>query len=250
MASIVSKEFDPIKAKEHCPTCFISGNDTDVRRMMGAYGFRRVTEVHGADIVVFTGGADINPFLYGERCHRTTHPNFLRDLVDIGVFKKTQTYTQGLIGICRGAQLLNVIAGNGSMWQNVNHHAIEGTHDAIDTDGVVHKVNSYHHQMMIPGSEGRVLVKAHVSTLRESFDTTKVKDLAKTYTDEWDDPEAIYYPDRAVLCFQPHPEEQKAVDTRKLFFRLVEETMISDKMSKQMADYREQLAIANGTKRK
>ena len=75
-----------------------------------------------------------------------------------------------------------------------------------------------------------------------------VRDIGKTDGTEWDDPEVIYYPDRATLCFQPHPEETKAVSTRNLFFRLLEETMLSDKMSKNLANYREQLHLANRPK--
>lgn len=240
--SVSNEELNDLKAS--CPTYYIAGADNDVRRMMGVYGFRRVDKVKDADIVVFTGGSDINPYLYGQRRHPTTGVNMLRDLADINVLKQTARYTQGLVGICRGGQLLNCLVGNGSMWQNVNHHAIEGTHDAVDRDGVVHKVNSYHHQMMIPGSEAQVLLKASVSTLREGPENIRmVKDIARVADPDWDDPEVLYYPDTSTLCFQPHPEERKAVSTRDLFFRYLEEYMLSTKMSAHLAEFRTKFAL-------
>lgn len=38
-----------------------------------------------------------------------------------------------MVGICRGAQFLNVMAG-GKMIQHVEGHAIHGTHEIVVTD--------------------------------------------------------------------------------------------------------------------
>lgn len=226
------------------PSYYLAGEDDEVRRMMGMYGFVRVDNVGEANLVVFTGGADINPFLYGQLRHRTTQPSMLRDLHDIGVLKQCIPYTQTLVGICRGAQFLNCMVGGGLLWQNVDNHAVgERGHDVIDKDGTVYRVNSYHHQMMIPGPDANVLLRANECSFKE---TVNYKTERK-YDPEWkgwSEPEAIFYPDRGVLCFQPHPEcaDDKSNDTKKLFFNYIEEYALSKKQSMLCEGYRKSLA--------
>lgn len=54
-----------------------------------------------ADIVLFTGGEDVNPDLYKTRPHPTTGFNKERDKAEVSVFRKIKP-TQLAIGICRG----------------------------------------------------------------------------------------------------------------------------------------------------
>ena len=59
-----------------------------------------------ANIVLFTGGEDVDPSLYGCAKHPTTHSNIKRDLEEKAVFEKVRS-DQLCIGICRG--LRNVV---------------------------------------------------------------------------------------------------------------------------------------------
>ena len=59
------------------------------------------SDMNEADIVLFTGGEDVNPALYKTRSHPTTSYNEKRDKAEVSVFKKIKP-TQLAIGICRG----------------------------------------------------------------------------------------------------------------------------------------------------
>ena len=54
-----------------------------------------------ADIVLFTGGEDVDPSLYGCEKHATTHSNIHRDLEEKAVYEKVRS-DQFCLGICRG----------------------------------------------------------------------------------------------------------------------------------------------------
>jgi len=66
--------------------------------------------------VVFTGGADVSPFMYGEKKLSVTCNDEHRDEQEKLFFER---YTKvPKVGICRGGQFLNVMNG-GKMWQHV-----------------------------------------------------------------------------------------------------------------------------------
>lgn len=60
-----------------------------------------VDKLEDADIVMFTGGEDVDPSLYGCEKHRRTYSNLKRDLYENEVFSKINP-NQLVIGICRG----------------------------------------------------------------------------------------------------------------------------------------------------
>lgn len=60
-----------------------------------------VKDIESADIVLFTGGEDVTPSIYGCRKHRTTICNKERDTYEMEVFKKIRK-DQLAVGICRG----------------------------------------------------------------------------------------------------------------------------------------------------
>ena len=102
-----------------------------------------------ADIVIFTGGEDVNPKLYGAKMHPTTYCDPKRDAYEVEIFKKIKT-NQLVVGICRGSQFICVMNG-GKLIQNVNNHGIFGTHPIYVYDyGVTYEITSTHHQMQYP----------------------------------------------------------------------------------------------------
>lgn len=71
------------------------------------------------DGILFAGGNDISPGLYGEQpSEYTIDFSEKRDTVEIELLKWTLRDKKPMLGICRGAQLWNVIEG-GSLYQHI-----------------------------------------------------------------------------------------------------------------------------------
>ena len=58
------------------------------------------TPVH-ADIILFTGGEDVTPKLYGCKKHPTTWNNEFRDIQELTIFEDARE-DQLIVGVCRG----------------------------------------------------------------------------------------------------------------------------------------------------
>lgn len=166
-----------------------------------------------ADIFCFQGGDDVHPKLYGENVLEGTYFDDARDEEDIHYFTKYQG--KPMVGICRGGQFLNVMAG-GELYQDVNNH--NEPHENInllDIPGSVYKfgytidMTSVHHQMMIPSELGETFLVAHKATRFTSDDPDR--DLPQY------DVEAVWYEHLNAFCFQPHPEYNSKLGTRAYF---------------------------------
>lgn len=109
--------------------------------------FELVNDIKDAQIVIFTGGEDVDPALYGCKKHPTTYSNPERDKYEAEMFKQIRP-DQFVTGICRGAQFIAVMNG-AKLIQNVSGHAIYGTHEI--TNGTMrYDITSTHHQMQYP----------------------------------------------------------------------------------------------------
>lgn len=64
-----------------------------------------VDNIEEADIVMFTGGEDVDPSLYGCEKHPTTYSNIKRDLEEKAIFEKVRP-DQLCLGICRGLRIV------------------------------------------------------------------------------------------------------------------------------------------------
>lgn len=64
-----------------------------------------VDNIEEADIVMFTGGEDVSPSLYGAQQHPSTYSNIQRDLEEKEIFEKIKP-DQLCIGICRGLRIM------------------------------------------------------------------------------------------------------------------------------------------------
>ena len=123
------------------------------------------------DALVFAGGADLDPALYGEDAHpETTGVRPERDAAEVPLMRAALDRDLPLLGICRGMQVLAVVRG-GSLVQHlpevVGHEdhrpapGVYGIHDvrlapgsrAHAILGDTTSVPSYHHQgLASPGS--------------------------------------------------------------------------------------------------
>ena len=198
------------------PKVYIVGPDSSITQMFIKNGWDVVRDPDDADYLQFTGGSDVDPMLYQEPKHQTTYSDPERDSRESHLFR-TYEHEKSMLGICRGGQFLNVMNG-GAMWQNVDNHAIRGTHKAFDKiSGEWWDVTSTHHQMMYPDNTGEVLVTAGLTSFREDgwnkYNSTDKEDR---------DTEVVFYPDGKSLCFQPHPEYVGIKDPcQRLYFQII-----------------------------
>lgn len=182
--------------------------------------------VEDSDIVVWQGGEDIDPSIYKQKCLPCTFPNKGRDIEDVGAYN-IAIGGQLLVGICRGAQLLNCLNG-GSMWQDIDRHG-GGYHTVKDfITGDTHTINSLHHQQMIIGTHGELWAYSTESTRK--MNAVRTWDKAHAFTEhmavqngiyEDVDPEVAWYPATRSLCFQAHPEFGHK-ETTDYFFDLID----------------------------
>jgi GMP synthase-like glutamine amidotransferase len=162
-------------------------------------GFTVVNDPDKADLVCFTGGADVSPNMYHDSAHRTTHSDEWRDAKEERLFKACQERGVPMVGICRGGQFLNVMCG-GRMYQNVTMHTNSHYLTDLNTGDVVY-VSSTHHQMMMPGNDALLVATAELSSRREWFDgAVERRDVSNEGI------EVLFYLGNKCLCFQPHPE--------------------------------------------
>lgn len=198
---------------------FIVSGSNAYSNMFIKLGFDVVDDIKNADVICFTGGSDVSPYMYDQITHRATSANRGRDEGELKIFNKYHNEKK-FIGICRGAQFLNVMNG-GCLHQDVDSHAIFGTHKAIvRKNKKVFNVTSTHHQMMERGWTGDIICTANgvsdsITVLwNGKFKTLSIKDIKEQEVQEI---EAVYYMDSQSLCFQPHPEFGDAKDTLELF---------------------------------
>lgn len=78
---------------------FVVGGATNYASWIDNYEL--VSRLEDANIVLFTGGEDVCPELYGEQPHYTTIYNIDRDLQEKEIFERMSS-SQIAIGICRG----------------------------------------------------------------------------------------------------------------------------------------------------
>lgn len=200
---------------------YVVGGGYAYERMFKQAGYALATSMQEADLLCFTGGADVSPELYGEE-NVGSYCSPERDKYEEQVFDWAYSKDIPMVGICRGGQFLNVMNG-GKMWQDVNNHAISGTHKAMCKYWGEIMVSSTHHQMMRAGNDGEVLVSAELSTYKLSDIGVWSGAPAKA---NGRDTEVVYYGDTKSLCYQPHPEiVNEDHQCRKHFLMLVDKLM-------------------------
>lgn len=126
---------------------------------------KAVEEALECDALLLSGGADIEPSLYGrEREGKCGKPNEIRDKNEFEIFRAFAKTGKPILGICRGFQLINVACG-GTLHQEIGdikkcRHSdflkrAKSIHSVKITQGTkLHKiflkeetgVNSLHHQ--------------------------------------------------------------------------------------------------------
>jgi GMP synthase-like glutamine amidotransferase len=170
-------------------------------RMFSQAGCKAAPRLEDAELVVFLGGEDINPFIYGEKALSQTYFNAERDKRDIDAFELALQHDIPMFGICRGMQLLGALNGC-RLWQHVENHAGRN-HTITDIKtGEVIEVSSMHHQMVV---ENNTTIPLAYAT-KDGHSGIYHRDCGELLSPVHKDLEAAIFPDINAVCVQGHPE--------------------------------------------
>lgn len=180
---------------------YIIHGSQQYRQLFERLGFVMAEHLAEADLVCFTGGEDVSPYMYEHQKHKATWNNPARDQFEVRLFDQAQALGIPCVGICRGGQFLNVVSG-GEMYQDVSGHALYDGHMLTDVEsGETIYVSSTHHQMFKPSKDAIIVAVSSLGGTREWWNGQMfARDVSNT------DYEVVYYPHTNSLCFQPHPE--------------------------------------------
>lgn len=155
------------------------------------------------DLVLFTGGEDVNPHFYNEQIGKYTHINSNRDKKEIDTFYRFKGKSF-LLGICRGNQLLTILSG-GKLIQHVEGHCRD--HSMVLNNSLKYNITSSHHQMIYPfdlNEKDYELIgysEYFQSNTYLNGDNEEIE-LSNNFLE----PEIVYYKNTNALCIQGHPE--------------------------------------------
>ena len=132
------------------------------------------------DGILFTGGHDISPSIYGEEpLPQLEDVSEQRDRLELLVLKKAMELHKPIFGICRGIQFLNAALG-GTLYQDIPTQ--------YDTEIAHHQSEPYpvptHQVNIVPGSPLAGLL-GNDPIMVNSFHHQAVKDLAPGLTGFW-----------------------------------------------------------------
>ena len=162
-----------------------------------------VKDPKNIDLVLFTGGEDVDPGIYNENIGKRTHINKSRDKKEMDTFYKFQNHSF-MLGVCRGSQMLTVLNG-GKLIQHVEGHCRD--HSMILNNKLRYTITSSHHQMLYPFNlkEKDYELVAYSEYFQSNTylngDNEEIE-LSKDFLE----PEIVYYKNTNALCIQGHPE--------------------------------------------
>ena len=183
---------------------------------VGAGGAESV--IRGLDGIIFAGGGDVDPSLYGaERHDQTSEPQPMRDRAELTLLRAVIEADLPFLAICRGLQLLNVARG-GILIQHLPE--VVGNTNHAPAPG---KVGSHPVQISITSAVGKILGdNAAVPTYHHQAIKRLGKGLVAVAWTEDQVVEAVELQGhRFGIGVQWHPEEG---DDIRLFEALVSES--------------------------
>lgn len=103
-------------------------------------------QVSKANVIIFSGGEDLNPYLYGE-ANKSSGYNPERDAMEYSLLASAIQQKKYILGTCRGLQLINVFFG-GTLYQDISiHHTNTGfIWRSKILESMFPVTNSMHHQ--------------------------------------------------------------------------------------------------------
>lgn len=215
---------EKVKLKYYNSAC---GDHGDWLRNLG---FERTDSLKDSDVIIFGGGADIDPATYDDDPGTKTYTSQQREVKEKADFTEGSALGKKFFGICRGHQLLCALAG-GKLIQHVTSHS--GDHDIKTADGFTFRTNSIHHQMVNPyvlnPKDYKILAW---SSKKLSKVYLGAKDTRVWLPIDFKEIEAIYFPNINALGVQYHPEMMEGSHhsgvldwTRKTFLKFFNNEM-------------------------
>ena len=171
------------------------------------------------DGVLFAGGDDVDPKHYGEEiAFDSVETTPLRDDFELALADLLKQTGKPILGICRGAQLINVAFG-GSLYQHIDGHrqdergAVNLRNAKVEAGSLLHeivgedeiKTNSFHHQAV------KAVAPGFIASARADDGTVEAIEPAEKS-------------ERFILAVQWHPEYLFKHDApaKKLFHTFVD----------------------------
>lgn len=171
----------------------------------------------GLDGLIITGGRDVDPASYGQTPHtKTDQPARERDAWEFALLRAALARRMPVLGICRGAQILNVALG-GTLHQHlpdvVGHSWHQAGNAVFNTSAIT----------TVPGTRLATLIGP--STDAQCYHHQAIDELGTgLLACAWDSDgviEAVELPgDAFVVAVQWHPEER--LDDLRLFAAAVD----------------------------
>ena len=159
------------------------------------------------DGIVFSGGEDLGPWLYGEDIYNeTVFVDSVRDVSDVFLAQAALDSHKPILAICRGEQLMNVVLG-GSLYQDIP----DQLPDNVGHGGTTHKI----------GIEAGSILASLFGTDSLEVNSTHhqaVKDLAPGLKVTAHSPDGIVeaYEGDNLIAVQFHPEKLVRTDAKWL----------------------------------
>lgn len=183
-----------------------------------------IYKMEDADLVVFTGGEDVSPQLYGKKANPNSGFNIHRDLEEIEEYGKARLLGKHIIGICRGSQFLCVM--NGGIL--VQHQFNVGRHSMYTSENRIIEVSSTHHQAQypfdLPKDDYKILGWTHnISPFH--FGQTMQEELNPIK-----ECEIVFYPKTKCLAIQSHPEMMVNDKNSTLYMQNLLNDFMADKL--------------------
>lgn len=170
------------------------------------------------DGIYFTGGGDVNPILLNEDPHKNIGyicPE--RDMFEVELFKKAFSKKIPILGVCRGAQIINIAAG-GTIFQDLNTQ--------VDNH-ICHKqlsptpLSSYFHQVLLKQDTILYDIYKSNSIYTNSYHHQSIKNPAPDFIVSASTSDGIveaieYIGDIFILGVQWHPEVLNSIHKEAL----------------------------------
>ena len=139
-----------------------------------------LSKIYAAKLVIFTGGADINPEIYNQK-NTYSYFDVKRDEAELLALRFALKLDKKILGVCRGHQLVNAYLGGElvqDIWRDLNQYHGTG-HKLVFTkqDSLIKrmfkKVNSLHHQGVTKAGKGLIPTSEHKGVI-ESCESKNV----------------------------------------------------------------------------
>jgi len=154
------------------------------------------------------GGTYVHASFYKQKSHPWNQQHgdepIERDLAEWHMMREAIYMKIPIIGICRGAQFLCVMAG-GSLYQHVRGHNIRHGITTFDKQQFIAEAS--HHQMMnLDDTNHELLAWASNGPLSQIYEREVSGRSNPGAHLEAGEPEVVYFPEIKGLAIQPHPE--------------------------------------------